>query len=177
MLEGAIFYYIKSVRSTEGVNTMIVNTKVFGEVDVDESKIIHFTNGIIGFSDLKDFTLIHNEEEGNQAGIRWMQSLQEPAFAMPVIDPLSIVPTYDPEVNDELLISLGEIDPAEMLVLVTITAPSDIKKLSVNLRAPIIINYTNRKACQIIVEGDKYDVKFPIYEILQQAKEAMKEGK
>lgn len=156
---------------------MIVNTKIFGEVTIDEDKIIHFTNGIIGFPELKDFTLIHNEEEGEQAGIRWMQSIQEPAFAMPVIDPLSIIQEYDPEVNDELLTPLGEIKPDEMLVLVTITVPSDIKEISVNLKAPIIINYVNKKACQIIAEGDKYAVKYPIYEILQQAKENVaKEG-
>lgn len=156
---------------------MIVNTKIFGEISIDEEKLLHFTNGIIGFPDLKDFTLIHNEEEGDQVGIRWMQSIQEPAFAMPVIDPLSIIPDYDPEVNDELLTPLGDFKPEEMLVLVTITVPSNIKEISVNLKAPIIINYVNRKACQIIAEGDQYIVKYPIYEILQKAKENVaKEG-
>lgn len=157
---------------------MIVNTKIFGEVSIDEDKVIHFANGIIGFSDLKDFTLIHNEEEGEQAGIRWMQSLQEPAFAMPVVDPLGIIPDYDPEVNDELLTPLGDFKPEEMLVLVTVTVPGNIEEISVNLKAPLIINYVNRKACQIIAEGERYAVKYPIYDILQKAKQNVeKEGK
>lgn len=59
-----------------------------------------------------------------------------------------------------------------MLVLVTLTVPSDIKKMSVNLRAPIVIHTDNRKACQVIVDDDKYLVKYPIYEILQAAKKA-----
>ncbi|MDD2972745.1 MAG: flagellar assembly protein FliW [Lachnospiraceae bacterium] len=157
---------------------MIVNTKIFGEVTIDDHRIIHFINGIIGFPELKDFTLIHDQEQGDQAGIRWMQSIQEPAFAMPVIDPLSVMLNFNPQVNDELLTPLGKIEPDEMLVLVTITVPGDISQMSVNLRAPIVINSGNRKACQIIVEGEQYAVKYPVYEILQRAKEAAaKEGK
>ena len=36
---------------------MRINTRVFGEVDIEDSKIIHFPSGIIGFPDLTDFAL------------------------------------------------------------------------------------------------------------------------
>ena len=52
----------------------------------------------------------------------------------------------------------------------TCALPIYIKKLSVNLKAPIIINVTERKAEQLIVE-DNFPVKYPIYEILQAKKE------
>ena len=54
--------------------------------------------------------------------------------------------------------------------MVTVTVPSDLKKMSVNLRGPIVINAAERKACQIIVEGEDYAVKFPIYDILNAKK-------
>ena len=57
-----------------------------------------------------------------------------------------------------------------MLVLVTVTVPSDLTKMSVNLQGPIIINADTKKACQIIAEGEGYDVKYPIYELLQSRK-------
>jgi len=149
---------------------MQITTKVFGEITIDDEKIIHFPNGIIGFPELTDFALIHDEEKGTDT-IHWMQSLQEPAFAMPVMDPLIVCPDYNPEVDDELLNSIGEIVPDELLVMVTVTVPKDIKKMTVNLKGPMVINAAQRKATQVIVEGDEYKVKFPIYDILNKKKE------
>ncbi len=150
---------------------MVMNTRLFGEVTIDDSKMIHFPGGIVGFPDLQDFALIHDTEQGENGGIHWMQSVQEPNFAMPVIDPLRVKADYNPEADDELLSAIGEINLDELLVLVTITVPSDLTKMTVNLKAPFVINVATRKACQVIVEG--YDVKYPIYDILQKMK---KEG-
>ena len=148
---------------------MQIKTKVFGEIIIDDDKIIHFPKGIIGFPDLTEFTLVHDEEKGTDS-IHWLQSIQEPAFAMPVMDPLIVCPDYNPEADDELLNILGEIVPEELLVLVTVTVPKDLTQMSVNLKGPIVINAAEKKALQIIVEGDEYQVKFPIYDILNQKK-------
>ena len=149
---------------------MKVETRLFNTIEIDDDKIIHFPGGIVGFPDLTDFALIHDEEKGPNA-IRWMQSLQETNFAMPVIDPLLVLPEYNPVIEDELLKSLGELEEDNTLVLVTITVPSDIEKMTVNLQAPFVINADNRKACQVIVDADKYPVRFPIYDILKKMKE------
>ncbi len=150
---------------------MHITTKVFGEITIDDDKLIKFPNGIVGFPDLVDFTLIHDEEKGKDS-IHWLQSIQEPAFAMPVMDPLLVRPDYNPEVDDELLKNIGTLIPDEMLVLVTVTVPKDLTKMSVNLRGPIIINAAEKKAAQVIVEGEEYPVKFPIYDILNNKKKA-----
>lgn len=149
---------------------MRVNTKIFGEVEIADDKIIEFAGGIIGFPELKQFALIYDEERGVNAGIRWMQSIQEPGFAMPVMDPLLVKADYNPEVEDELLKELGELDADNLLVLVTATIPSDLTKMTVNLCGPLVINSLTRKACQVIVEGEGYVVKYPIYEILRARK-------
>ena len=154
---------------------MRVNTRIFGEIDIEEEKIITFEKGIIGFPDMKKFTLLHDEDEGVNAGIRYLQSLDEPAFAMPVMDPLVVVPDYNPEVEDELLKPLGEIKDDSLFVLVTVSVPKEIKKMTVNLQAPLIFNADERKAVQIIVEGSEYKIKFPIYDILQERKKKAEE--
>ena len=151
---------------------MEINTRIFGKINISDDKLIHFPNGIIGFADLKDFALIHDEEKGDNGGIRWLQSVQEPAFAMPVVNPLSVCTDYNPEVEDELLKPLGNMGADDMLVIVTITVPSDLTKMTVNLKAPFVINANNRNAAQIIVEGEQYQVKFPVYEILQKTQKA-----
>ncbi len=148
---------------------MTLQTKVFGEVTIEEEKIITFPGGIVGFPDLTQFALLHDEEDGIET-IHWLQSLQEPAFAMPVMDPLLVKEDYNPEVDDELLKILGDWEHDELLVLVTVTVPQELEKMTVNLKGPILINGKNRKACQVIVEGDEFKVKFPIYDILQAKK-------
>ncbi len=150
---------------------MRINTRLFGEIEVDEEKIITFPGGIIGFPDMQKFTLIYDAEKGTNAGIRWMQSLDEPCFALPVMDPHIVKDDYNPEVDDELLKNIGGITPDNLLVLVTVTVPSDLTKMSVNLQGPLIINVDERKACQVIVDGEDYPVKYYIYDILKSGKD------
>lgn len=148
---------------------MKLKTRVFGDINIEEEKVINFEKGIIGFPDLKKFTLIYDEEKQEKTSIIWMQSLDEPAFAMPVMNPLLIKDNYNPSVEEELLKVLGTLEPEDTLVLVTVTVPGDVEKTSINLKAPIVINAKERKALQVIVEDE--DVKYEIYQILQEQKE------
>lgn len=144
-------------------------TRLFGEIEIDESKIITFEDGIIGFLDMKKFTLIFDEEKEGRPSISWLQSMDEPEIAFPVMDPLFVCETYNPSVEEELLKNLGTIKEDNLYVLVTVTVPQNIKELAVNLKAPIVINTDTRKASQIIVEDD-LPVRYRIYEILEEAK-------
>ena len=153
---------------------MEIKTRIFGDVTISDDKMISFPNGIVGFPDLKDFALIHDEEQGDQAGIRWMQSVQETNFAMPVINPLVVKEDYDPLVDDELLAVIGKGE--NILVLTTITVPTDLSKMSVNLKAPFVINVDTRKAVQVVLEDD-LPVKFYVYELLKARKENAKNEK
>lgn len=148
---------------------MNVNTRMFGEIEVQEDKIIHFTDGIIGFPDCKNFTLIYDEEKGSRRSICWLQSIDEPVFALPVLDPILIKEDYNPVVEDEHLSSLGVLTEENTFILVTVTVPEELKEMSVNLKAPIIINVDNRRACQLIID-DNVPVKYKIYELLKARK-------
>ena len=150
---------------------MKITTRVFGEIEIDDSKIIRFPSGIIGFPEMTDFALVFDEEKGKDTPIRWLQSLQEAGFAMPVMDPLLVAEDYNPEVEDNHLIPLGEMGADDTLVLVTVTVPQDLTKMSVNLQAPIIINADTKKGCQVIAENPEYVVKYNIYDVIQKMKE------
>ncbi|MBR1476525.1 MAG: flagellar assembly protein FliW [Lachnospiraceae bacterium] len=150
---------------------MKINTRVFGEVEVSDDKIIVFENGIIGFPDMKKFTMLHDEEKGADAGIRFLQSLDEPSFAMPVMDPLVVREDYNPQVDEDLIKGIGDLNEENLLILVTVTVPQDLTKMTVNLQGPIIINVDTMKAAQVIIEGDNYSVRFPVYDILKSGQE------
>ena len=148
---------------------MTIETRLFGKITIEDEKLITFPEGIVGFPFLNQFALIHDADNEN-APIMWLQSMDEPAFAMPVIEPHLVADDYNPTVNDEYLAPVGELAPEQIYTLVTITVPPEIEKMSVNLKAPIVINMANNKAVQIIVEDD-FQVKHPIYETLKKRKE------
>lgn len=149
---------------------MMIQTRLFGEVEIDVKKLINFKEGMIGFENLKQFMIIKDSEKEDSA-VLWLQSIDETDIAFPVIDPLSVKADYNPTVEDELFKNIGEIEDGELLVLTTLTVPSDVEKMSINLKAPIIINPVTLKGCQIIVENDEYPVKFYIYDIIKEKKE------
>lgn len=148
---------------------MRVETRLFGEIDIEDEKIITFPGGLVGFPEMKKFTIIYDEEKTGKQGIIWFQSLDEPQFAMPVMEPNRVVEDYNPTVNDELLSPLGELTENNIYVLVSVTVPKDITKMTVNLKGPIVINTDTLLANQIVVEDD-LSVRYPIYEILKARK-------
>ncbi len=151
---------------------MRANTRLFGEIDIEEEKIITLESGMIGLPEFQKFALIFDEEKGvKPSSVMWFQSMDDPQTAFPVMQPNTVKPDYNPTVNDEVLSALGELKEENTYVLVTLTASSDVKQTSVNLKAPIVINTDTRKGCQIIVEDD-YPVKYKIYDAVQARKKA-----
>jgi flagellar assembly factor FliW len=146
---------------------MKVQTKWFGDMEISEDKIFTFEKGIIGFEDFKSFTIIFDAEKEETTSIYWLQSTEEPALAIPMIDPRLVKENYDPIVEDELVNTLGQnIQDAQLEVFTTITVPEDLKKMTSNLKAPIILNTDTMRGIQVIADNDDYQVRFPIYEIL-----------
>lgn len=148
---------------------MKMTTRAFGEIEIADEKVITFPGGIIGFPDLQRFVLLYDEDQGSDT-IKWLQSVEEPGFAMPVINPLQVKPDYNPVVDDELLKPIGEMKDEDMVVLVTMTIPHELEKMTVNLRGPIIVNSESCLGCQVILDSDEYKVKYPIYEQLKALK-------
>lgn len=144
---------------------MLVKTKFFGEVDLPEEKILTFERGLIGLSEYKRFTILYDCEK-ESSNIFWLQSVEEPTLALPVVRPQLVKEDYNPVVEDELLNHIGELTEENLVIFLTMTVPQDIKQMSVNLKAPIVINTDTGKAAQIIVENQDYEVKYKVYDIL-----------
>lgn len=151
---------------------MLVNTRHFGEVDLDENKVLTFEDGLIGFEDCKKFTILYNNEDGGNHSISWLQSLDMPELALPVVSPLSVMANYNPIVEDEVLTPLGNLTEENVIILLTLSVPADITKMSANLKAPLIINAETKKGCQIIAENPDYVIKYNIYDQVKKSKEA-----
>ena len=159
----------KSLRN--GVN-MQINTKWFGTVEINDAKVITFEKGLIGFEDCSRFAIVYETEDKKEKPIMWLQSLDEQALALPIIKPEYIVDEYAPDVEDELVYNLGEnVKSDDLMIFVTMTVPSDLTKMTCNLKAPIIINTATMKAVQAVAANEDYVVRFPVYNLLKERKE------
>jgi flagellar assembly factor FliW len=144
---------------------MKAETRLFGTIDIADEKIILLENGMIGLPEMRQFALIFDEEKKKerQKQLMWLQSMDDPQTAFPVIQPELVKPDYAPNVSEELLAPLGEMADEDVFILVTVTAMPKKEDTSVNLKAPVIINTRNKKGIQVIVEDD-YPVKYKLSE-------------
>lgn len=151
---------------------MQIKSKLFGEIEIQDDKIITFEHGIMGFEELKKYALVFDSDKPTPNKIMWLQSAEISDLAFPVIDPTLIMGEYNPVVEDEWLAPIGGYETEEdLLVLCILTVPSDISKMTANIKAPLIINGITKKGCQIIANNDEYSVRYNVYDILQKKKE------
>lgn len=148
-----------------------ITTRHFGEVDIDESKIVEFQNGIFGFENLKQYVVLYDNAE-NKSPFAWLQAIDDKDICLPMVNPMVWYPEYTPDVDDALIATLGETDSLALEVYSVVVIPEDIKKMTTNLRAPILLNQTTKQGIQVIVNDEEYQIKHNLYDQLQKIKEA-----
>jgi flagellar assembly factor FliW len=135
----------------------------FGEIDVEDSKILKFPEGIPGLDWLRRFTLITSEDT---KPFLWFQSVEGDDVALPVINPLLLFPDYSPWVPERILEELHIVNDDDVLMLSVVVIPRDVEKMTCNLCSPLIVNIQNNTGRQVILENSQYNLREPIFERL-----------
>lgn len=144
---------------------MFLKTKHFGEIDVPEEKFIEFAEGLPGFEELRRFTIIDSKDEDSP--FKWLLSVDVPEIAFIIANPFLIVKDYDFELSENDVKKLSIEKAEDVAVYSVIVVPEQIEKMSMNLKAPIIINSRNKRGAQVILDTDKYTVRHYILEELR----------
>lgn len=142
---------------------MKIQTSNFGLIDVEQEAIFTFSEGLPGFSKLRTFCLM---ESMSDHLFMWLQSVEDPRIAFPVIEPQICVPTYKIPCGQKELDLLGVTDVKQVKVFSIVTIPDNPKDMTVNLRAPVLIGLTSNKAIQAISTDSTYPVRFPVFNTL-----------
>ena len=134
-----------------------VNTSRFGELEIDEERVVQFKNGIPAFEDEHEFIILPYDEE---SPYYFMQSLKTPDLAFLLTIPFLFFPDYTFEVDDNTLEELEIKDEDKVSYYTLITIPNhSIRYMTTNLLAPVILNTANMKAKQIVLEKTTYTTK------------------
>lgn len=136
---------------------MKIDTANFGEIEIDVEKIIEFNDGIPGFEDEKQFTVILNEDEDNP--FHYLQSVKSPELSFIVINPFEVFPDYDFLISDTAREKLSIEDEKQVVVYTIVSIPEALEKMTTNLQGPIIINAEEKRGRQIILDDNKYRTK------------------
>ena len=124
---------------------MKIHTTRFASIEIEPDDILFFRNGLIGFEDCRHWVLL---ADADNSAVAWLQSMQHSDIAIPVVSPRRFNADYQVklEPNDVDMLQLTAVEQAYVLGVVS----RDDETLTMNLRAPLVINLDRRIGCQVI---------------------------
>ena len=140
---------------------MEITSKLFGKIAYVKENIIHFEEGLIGIPDKKNFILIEKE---NFKPFSYLQCVDDGTFILVVINPILVIKEYKFEIykDDLAAVGLTENDSDSLSLLGIVIMANKIEHVTVNLKAPLIINIHTKHAKQVILQNDDYSVEEPL---------------
>lgn len=138
---------------------MIINTRDFGELTIEESEIINFPKGVFAFEEVKKFVLI--EKDGYIQ--KWLQSAMDVNPRFIIFDPHEILEGYNPRIPPEVLreLKIGRHEKYALYVIAVI--PENIRNMTVNLKSPVVINQEKRLGAQVILDREDFPVRYRVF--------------
>lgn len=148
---------------------MKFDTTRFGQIDVKPEDILIFPDGPLGFPDCTRFTFI---DEERAAPFRMLQSLDNPALAFVVVDPLMARPDFqfDVTLDDLKLIKAENTD--NLLVYAIVTMNRNIHEVTINLQGPLVINPSQKLGHQFVLIDTEYTTREKLLQNLDETVEA-----
>ena len=139
---------------------MKVETTYHGTREYGEKDIIEFSKGIPGLDKLKKF-IIFPVEDNEVFSI--LHSIEDESIGFVIASPFGVATDYEFKLEDDVMNRLRISKNEDLLVFNIVTLNSNVEKITMNLRAPIIINIKEKLGEQIILNNEKYLIKYPIF--------------
>lgn len=141
---------------------MLINTEVFGEIQIDKDKIIKFKEGLLGFEEEKEFAIINMEEVDSP--FQWLQSVNTPELTFIITNPFYAFPDYEFTISKKVQEKLEIEDENDIAIYSIVVIPKDMEKMTANLLGPIIINIDKKLGKQVILDDNRYSTKHFIFQ-------------
>lgn len=141
---------------------MIVTSTRFGSLDIPDERALDFGPGILGFPESQRYVLVEIEDDDDYF---WIQSVELDDVAFLCIRPWDFFPEYELDVPDDVQDQIHLHDPADsevFLLLTTHHEDEELVDITANLLGPIILNSSNRKARQVVLNNSEYTTREPL---------------
>lgn len=141
---------------------MIIQSNRIGTVDVDETRIIAFDDGLLGFPLLKRWFLADDPNDENMP-FKWLVSVENPEFMFLVTDPGIFFKDFVFDLSEEDQKFLNVKSQDDVTVISILTVPADPKEITANLKGPLVINWKTFRGRQIVLKDPVYETKHFIF--------------
>jgi flagellar assembly factor FliW len=150
--------------ATTSQTPISVPSQALGAIEVRPESVIAMVEPLAGFPDTTQYALIeHTRQGGSAAGsVFWLQAVERPFHAFVVTDPWGVHPEYAPEISDADAQQLGLTSFEDARVFGILTVPRNPSEITINLRAPVVVNVAQRLAKQVVVLNDQYSTRHPM---------------
>jgi flagellar assembly factor FliW len=139
-----------------------VQTTRFGEIEVDEHRVIHFQDGILGFPRQKAYVIVENSKD---SPFIWLQSMEIPELAFVMTNPFSFKKDYLQSLSSEELSFFKGDEDKQLVVFSLVTVPAGHpEKATTNLLGPLVIDPKMRSGRQVILPNSGYSHRSPLFE-------------
>lgn len=108
----------------------------FGTVEIADEEVIEFPLGLIGLGG-KRYALI---DRNPGTGFLWLHSVEDPALALPVVNPQLFFADFALVLAEEDRERIGVGEGEQALVYVTVRASPNPLDITANLRAPLVVH-------------------------------------
>jgi flagellar assembly factor FliW len=115
-------------------------------------RALHFDVPPPGLAPLRDFTL---DAVDGAPGLFTMRADPEVGLRLFLIEPDQYLPGYSPEFTAEQVEPVGGPESASVFVVATLDGGEPI----VNLLAPIVVNYDDGRAAQVILDSSDWPLR------------------
>ena len=151
--------------ATTSQSPISVPSQALGAIEVRPESVIAMVEPLAGFPDTTQYALIeHTRQGGSAAGsVFWLQAVERPFHAFVVTDPWGVHPEYAPEISDADAQQLGLTSFEDARVFGILTVPRNPSEITINLRAPVLVNVAQRLAKQVVVLNDQYSTRHPMH--------------
>ena len=141
---------------------MIIKTRQFGDVDVDETRIITMPKGMPGFPGMDRYTLLSHEE---MDPFLTFQCLDDPELAFALMDPFLFLEEYPVDIDGAVKEMGWAVEKTEELFLYTIVNASGDRpeEITANLAGPILIHTGIHEAVQMVIPDERFSHQHPIF--------------
>lgn len=130
---------------------MQINTSRFGPIEIEPEDILLFSRGLFAFENHRHWILL---SDGQNDGVAWLQSLSDPEVALPTVSPRKFVPGYQVRILRSQLTPL-ELAALDQAFVLNVLSQNAGQQLTVNLKAPVIVNLDRRIGRQIVTVDEQ----------------------
>lgn len=145
----------------------VVHSPVLGRLEVDPGRVVQFLEPIAGFPTCLRYALLpYMQASGREdSAIRWLQAMEPPFHTFIVADPWSVAPEYAPEIADADAEQLDALSFTQTSLYGIMTVSQQHGELTINLRAPLVVNEQVRLAKQVVLLNGEYTTSHRVCEL------------